>query len=181
MCVQPHQHTPPSRSGWAACGRPSTTTGGRGGKRTVSDQPLHASTWQCVHNSLHNLSAQVAIPCKRPTHAQRTPCCHGNVTCAPHAHHQVAPPTPDCVCFDSCVDELQHTITRTHTHTCACNACTKHHQPTTQVAYSQCRHPAAVRSGVEHAPKHGHPPVSSCTLRASIVTTPCNVVHENKH
>ena len=54
--------------------------GGRGGKRTPDDQPLHARMWQCVHNLLHYLSTQVVIHCKSPTHAQRTPCCHGNVT-----------------------------------------------------------------------------------------------------
>ena len=96
----------------------------------------------------------------------------------PHVHQQVASPTPDCVCFDACVDELQHVTTYTH----AYMLMQWHvHTTTTQVAYSQCRHPAAVRNGVEHAPKHGHPPASSGTLHASMATTPCKVVHEHKH
>ena len=69
--------------------------GGRGGKRTVQKQPLHARIWQCVHNLLHGVGFQVAIPCERRTRAE---CCHS----MSHEH-------------------LTHTTRRRHQHNCACN------------------------------------------------------------
>ena len=116
MCVQPHQHTPPSRSGWAACGQTSTTTG-----EGEENAPEMINVCMRACGSASTISCTASMPRLRftangpHTHNERhvvTAMSHEHPTHTTRLHRQH--PT---VCFDACIHELQHATTL-YAHAC---------------------------------------------------------------